>query len=165
MLYRQPDGGAFPATFESPGGDRLAVWQTDVWGLDWIKGLVTGGRAMDLGGVGFPTRYTATAECISPQFSGEPPRAHLVWTREVGDTVNEKWAGRTVIDDDVVAACSPDEWLLIEAWDESWPRSRPAGPTPTLRYCCRRRPKMKYAIGPAMSMNTSAVHIRLEPSI
>jgi hypothetical protein len=26
-VYRQPDGGHSPATFESPEGERLAVWQ------------------------------------------------------------------------------------------------------------------------------------------
>jgi len=118
-VYRQTDEGVAPATFDSPEGPRLAVWQTDAWGLDWLNDLVKAGQAIDLGGNGYPLRYTATAEYITPQLAGEPPHANEFWTREVGDTVGEKWAGRTVIDHAVVDACRPDEWLLIQAWDES----------------------------------------------
>ena len=67
-VYRQTDEGVAPATFDSPEGPRLAVWQTDAWGLDWLNDLVKAGRA---------------------------------------------------IDSAVVAACRPDEWLLVQAWDES----------------------------------------------
>jgi hypothetical protein len=38
-IYRQTNGGASPATFESPEGASLAVWQTDVDGLDWLLAL------------------------------------------------------------------------------------------------------------------------------
>jgi len=31
-VYRQTDEGVAPATFDSPEGPRLAVWQTDAWG-------------------------------------------------------------------------------------------------------------------------------------
>jgi len=30
-----------------------------------------------------------------------------------------KWEGRTVVSGAVVASFEPDEWLIIEAWDES----------------------------------------------
>jgi len=118
-VYRQPDGGAAPATFESLEGPRLAVWQTDVWGLDWLDKLVKADKAVDLGGNGYPMRFTAPAKHILPRLVVDPPHAHAVWSLSVGDTVDSSWAGRTVIDDDLVAACEPDEWLLIEAWDES----------------------------------------------
>lgn len=107
----------------SPFGSRqlrpAAARSDGVWGLDWLNDLVKAGHAIDLGGTGYPLRFTATAARIVPRLAGEPPYAHHVWIREVGDTVNEKWAGRTVIDGAVVAACHPDEWLLIETWDES----------------------------------------------
>ena len=118
-VYRQADDGASPATFESPEGDRLAVWQTDMWGLDWLDELVKAGKAIDLDGNGYPLRYTSMAKYLTPKLCGEPPHAHHVWIREVGDMVTEKWAGKTVINHAAVAACHRDEWLLIEAWDES----------------------------------------------
>jgi hypothetical protein len=35
-VYRQKEGGGSPATFESPEGARLAVWQADWDGLKWL---------------------------------------------------------------------------------------------------------------------------------
>jgi hypothetical protein len=31
----------------------------------------------------------------------------------------EKWEGKTMVDRPAAAACRPDEWLVVEAWDES----------------------------------------------
>jgi hypothetical protein len=118
-VYRQRDGGGEPATFESSEGPRLAVWQTDVSGLDWIDDLVKAKKAIDLGGNGYPMRFTAHAEDVIPQLVIDPPHAHHTWILQVGDVVGPEWAGRTVIDDELVDNCRPDEWLLIEAWDES----------------------------------------------
>jgi hypothetical protein len=33
--------------------------------------------------------------------------------------VGEGWEGMTVIDATAIARCGPDEWLIIQAWDES----------------------------------------------
>jgi hypothetical protein len=118
-IYRQTDGGASPATNESPKGTRLAVWQTGLGGLDWIDELVKAGRAVYLGGNGYPLRYTAIAEHLIPRVVDEPPGAHRVWLHDPDDILTEKWEGKTVIDHAAASACRPDEWLLIEAWDES----------------------------------------------
>jgi hypothetical protein len=53
-VYRQKDGGSSPATFPTPEGTRLAVWQTGIGGLDWLDELVKAGKAIDLGGNGYP---------------------------------------------------------------------------------------------------------------
>ena len=118
-IYRQTNDGTSPATAESAAGTRLAVWQTRDGGLNWIKELVKEGKATDLGGDGYPYRYTATAKDLSPRIIGGPPGARRVWASGEGDILTDKWAGRTVIDHAESAACRPDEWLLIEAWDES----------------------------------------------
>ena len=118
-IYRQLDDGTSPASLESPEGERLAVWQTGLGGLDWLEELVNAGLALVLGGNGYPCRYTATAQALLPRISGGPPRARAVWASGVNDILTEKWAGRTVIDDAAVAACRPEEWLIVEAWDES----------------------------------------------
>jgi hypothetical protein len=57
-VYRQTDKRASPATPASPRGERLAVWQTGDGGLGWIYGLVKEGKAIDLGGNGYPHRFT-----------------------------------------------------------------------------------------------------------
>lgn len=119
-IYRQTDDdAASPATTESPKGMRLAVWQTGLNGLDWLDDLVKAGNALSLGGNGYPYRYTATAENLIPRILDEPPGARRAWSYEEHDILDEKWEGKTVINHVVAVACRPDEWLLIEAWDES----------------------------------------------
>ena len=61
-VFKQRDDGASPATAESQHGTRLAVWQTGLGGRDWLEELVRAGKAINLGGNGYPCRYTATAE-------------------------------------------------------------------------------------------------------
>jgi hypothetical protein len=118
-VYRQTDEGASPAVFDSTEGPRLAVWQTGLGGLEWLEDLVKAGNAVDLGGTGYPLRYTATARYLVPRLLDGPPEAHETWVLRVGESAVGARAGRTVIDHDVVTACRPDEWLIVEAWDES----------------------------------------------
>ncbi len=105
IVFRQDNSGVSPATFTSKEGSRLAVWQTGLHGLNWIDELVKEAKAVDLGGNGYPLRYTAKSEHLVSHILPEPPLARATW--------------RTVIDPLVVSQCRPDEWLLIEAWDES----------------------------------------------
>lgn len=97
----------------------MAVWQTGVWGLKWLDELIQQGAVLDLGGNGYPTRFTAPASVILPRVLGGPPDANEVWGRDEWDVVDERWVGRTAIDHSVADMCADDEWLLIEVWDES----------------------------------------------
>ena len=118
-VYRQTDDGVSPATAQSPTGTRVAVWQTGLGGLEWFDELVKAGKAIDLSGDGYPSRYTAAAEYLLPQILDKPLRALVTWMSGTDDVLTEKWEGKTVVDREVVAVCRRDEWLLIEAWDES----------------------------------------------
>lgn len=118
-VYRQTDDGAAPAAMETPEGTRLAVWQTGCDGLGWLDALVKAGKAIALGGNGYPLRYTATAEYIVPRLVKEPPGANATWMCGQYDVISAGWAGKTVIDHAAVKACRSGEWLLVEAWDES----------------------------------------------
>jgi hypothetical protein len=118
-VYRQENGGERPAAFEEPRGERIAVWQTRLGGCRWIDRLAEQGHAIDLGGNGYPNRYTATAKHLLPVITAGPPDARERWVAGADDVLTEKWDGTTVVDSQRAAACRPDEWLLIEAWDES----------------------------------------------
>ena len=118
-VYRQTDGGTLPATTKAKYGRRIAVWQAGVSGLDWLDRLVSEGRAIDLGGCGYPYNYTAMAGDLLPQLADGPPHANMLWTFGDHDIILNGWAGRTVFDQVAANECRPDEWLLVEAWDES----------------------------------------------
>jgi hypothetical protein len=120
-VYRQPDGASSPATFESREGARLAVWQTDVGGLDWLIELAKQGKAIDLGGNGYPSRFTARAEILVPHLLGGTFSANETWLIGEGSYIADAkaWVGKTEIDQEGAQQCRPDEWLLVEVWDES----------------------------------------------
>lgn len=118
-VYRQTSDGSAPASFGAMHGARLAVWQTGLGGLEWIDELVRDGIAISLGGNGYPLEYTAQAMHLLTRLRGGPPAAKAVWTYDKGDILSPQWAGRTTMDDESINACRPDEWLLIQARDES----------------------------------------------
>ena len=99
-------------------GDRIAVWQADVAGLRWIDELVNSGAAIAARENGYPSVFYAKAADVVPRLDA-PPGARPVWVSGPNDVLTEKWAGRTVVDRVAAAACAPEEWLLIKAWDES----------------------------------------------
>ena len=41
------------------------------------------------------------------------------WSCDPSDILLPEWAGKTVKDLEALNASQPDEWLLIQAWDES----------------------------------------------
>jgi hypothetical protein len=118
-VYKQKDGGESPAVFATSEGTRLAVWQTGIGGLDWLSELVKAGKAVDLGGNGYPCRYTVPAQHLMSEIADSPPMARDSWLSGAGDLITNQWEGKTVVDGDAVTICRPDEWLLVEAWDES----------------------------------------------
>jgi hypothetical protein len=100
-------------------GTRLAVWQTGLDGLNWINELVKQQKAISLGGNGYPLEFTAMATHLKTQLLEGPPCAKAIWTHDPGDILSPAWQGKTTKDLEALDACRPDEWLLIQAWDES----------------------------------------------
>lgn len=99
-------------------GDRIAVWQAGIGGLGWIDGLVKSGAAIAARTDGYPSVFYAKAVDVVPVLDA-PPGARPVWVSGPDDVLSAEWAGTTVIDRGAAAGCTPEEWLLIEAWDES----------------------------------------------
>jgi len=87
-------------------------------GLDWLYQLVKAGNAIDLGGNGYPRRFTSTAEHLVPRISEKLPEARHTWVYDPHDILWDKWEGKAVIDCAAAERCRPDEWLLVEEWDQ-----------------------------------------------
>jgi hypothetical protein len=118
-IYKLQSGAQPAPSAKAPRTDRLAVWQTGIGGLDWIDDLVKKGAAVSLGAFGYPTTYTAKIQDVRPRILDGPPDANEVWGYDPGDILTDKWCGKTTIDRGALDACSPNEWILVEAWDES----------------------------------------------
>ena len=91
---------------------------TSVFGLDWLDQLVKEGKATDLGGNGYPNRYTITVGVLFPNLTNGSPknRSPLV----IGDdyVLPSGWNGKVtwqVAPD----SCNPDDTLFLEVWDQS----------------------------------------------
>jgi hypothetical protein len=80
---------------------RETIWRDGIRNLldhIWIQGVVEDGDGIDLGGNGYPFRLTVKAKHMLPILEETPPR---------------------YIEKAVVASCRPEEWLLIEVWEQS----------------------------------------------
>lgn len=110
-----------PATFSSRPGPLLGQWQGSLGALEWLDELCTSGDATMTGGDGYPVRYTARCRDVRPVLLAGPPGAQEPWVHGEHDIIVDpsKWTGRTAIDRPALDACRPDEWLIVEAWDES----------------------------------------------
>jgi hypothetical protein len=72
-------------------------------GLDWLDELVKESKAIYLGGNGYPCLYAVPAEYVRPK-------------------IVEMSAGARRLSDPpapLVDQCRPDEWLIVEAMDQS----------------------------------------------
>ncbi|GAA3721522.1 hypothetical protein GCM10022399_42360 [Terrabacter ginsenosidimutans] len=99
--------------------ERLALWQAGVGGTDWLHALVDANRAIMTAVNGYPSIYYALAADVIPQLEA-PPHANATWHFDVGDIIDPHWVGRgPEVDASAAAACAPNEWLLVQVWDES----------------------------------------------
>jgi hypothetical protein len=116
FVTRQRQGGPIESGAK---GQPLARWMAGLGGTKWIDDLVAEGTATDLGGNGYPCRYTVTAGALAnvlkhglPEHKGPPV---------VGDDyyLPGGWTGNASIDYQAIAALDPAEVLLVDAWDQS----------------------------------------------
>jgi hypothetical protein len=97
---------------------RIAVWQTDFNGLDWLDLLVDQGQAV-VTGDGYPLEYLTSMDRIRPFILNGPPNARRRWISEQSATFSDQWTGRTVMDQEAISAAESSAPVLIRAWDES----------------------------------------------
>ena len=97
----------------------LAHWETGVWGLDWLDKLIKENKAVDLGGNGYPLRYSIAAGVLLPILKAGLPK-HETPTIIGDDYVLPKgWNGNLLLNEKKFLACPSDEILIVEAWDLS----------------------------------------------
>jgi hypothetical protein len=94
-------------------------WRTSVFGLKWLDQLVEERRAVDLGGDGYPNRYSVSACVLLPIITGTLPNNASPLVIGEDYVIPAGWSGVAQLDPQVVAACHPDEQLLVEVWDQS----------------------------------------------
>jgi hypothetical protein len=97
----------------------LATWEASIGGTDWIKSLVSHGRAVQIKFGGYPCRYTASASDVLPLIKNGLPKhgGPLI----IGDDYvsDGGWSGKITIHRDRITACPLDQLLTIDAWDQS----------------------------------------------
>ncbi len=117
-IYRKKTSRDILADISTLEGPCLAEWQTGSDGLNWIRLLVDEKKAIDLGGNGYPYRFTAPVKVLWP-YINKPPVALESWLYQPTDIITSMWKGKTVVVKDELGRCTEEEWLVIEAWDES----------------------------------------------
>jgi hypothetical protein len=102
-------------------GERyLAVWQSGIGGISWLDELAQGGHALKTSHCGYPESYVIRAGAFKRQREEGLPDEKASWTFGHGDVVDfDLWVGKTAIDLETLRRVPDDEWLLVEAWDES----------------------------------------------
>lgn len=109
--------GVYRQLPETSAKIQLASWRSGINGLDWIRHLVEAGQAASLGfNGGYPCRFSVTASAALPILTPDPlPHDSPITAHHPGTP--GIWG--LLMDRDEIARCSPDEQLLIEAWDQS----------------------------------------------
>lgn len=118
-IYKQVGDGSLPATSGTSAGRLLSDCHAGISGLDWISELVRTGHAIDLGGNGYPFRYTVRMGALRTLLSDGAPENPEATASETAEEFPRPKQGRVALDLRSIAECHRDEWLIIEAWDES----------------------------------------------
>ena len=97
----------------------LASWETGLGGTTWLDDLCKQGKVTDLGGNGYPIRYSAFARDVTPWLNQGPPAYQ--GPNVIGEDYvlpgGRSW--KVKIHRDRIAACPPDQVVTIEVWDLS----------------------------------------------
>lgn len=104
---RQPGGGIKEAT--------LATWDSGLGGMDWILELCKQGKAEQHAFNGYPNRFTVAASEVLPILA-RGIREHL---GHFNGPEPSAWKGSVTVHQERIAACAPEQILLVEVWDQS----------------------------------------------
>jgi hypothetical protein len=97
----------------------IARWTTSVFGLDWLRPLVKAEKVVDLGGNGYPRKYTVAAGVLLPLIEAGLPANSSPLVIGEDYVLPAGWSGDVVWNRQELSSCKDDEQLVIEAWDQS----------------------------------------------
>lgn len=94
----------------------LATWDASIGGMEWILELCKQGKAEQHAFSGYPNRFTARAGDIFALLDNGITEKVSHGFRDEGLIA---LPGSIRIHHDRIAACSPEQTLMIEVWDQS----------------------------------------------
>lgn len=101
-------------------GQSMISWHTGLGGLPWLDELVKQGLVEELGGSGYPNKYSGQASILLPQIM---PSMLLSYEGKLvigDDYVLKGTENQSIkIDKSKIATCKPNDQLIIEIWDMS----------------------------------------------
>ena len=112
--YRQDvPGRTQPATWDTAQGasdsghhDCVAWWSAECGVTQALMDALPPDSIVNIGGNGYPSYMTARFAPLLALLRNEPPNY-------------KRLDGKGQIYDDIANACSDDEWLILELWDQS----------------------------------------------
>lgn len=104
---------------DPPDGLPVARWRTGLFGLEWIDKLVTTHRAVDLGGDGYPLRYSMTVSTFMSAVSDGSPSYDTPQAVAADSAQPSGWSSAARLNVPALSESLSDEELFVEAWDLS----------------------------------------------
>lgn len=106
-------------TFKTPLEKKpLIRWATGISGDEWIRKLCREGKAINLGGDGYPFKFTAQAKILRPFLLESPPHPSLYW-KEFVESELPISGGEGLRNSKTLKSLEEDQWLVIEVFDQS----------------------------------------------
>lgn len=115
-VFRQEDYRIF--NFPEVTDHCIASWTVGTNGLDWLDELVEDGKAKRTGN-GYPLWYEAKAEVLLPVICAGPPSHNGPVVIGEDYVMPSGWVGRVKINQSNLDLCTPDEELVLVAFDQS----------------------------------------------
>jgi hypothetical protein len=97
----------------------IARWKTGPSGLRWLDRLAKDNKAVDLGGNGYPDKYTVVAGVLLPILRAGLPASDSALVIGTDYVLPAGWSSDLDWNQPEALACDRNDQLVVEAWDQS----------------------------------------------
>ncbi len=97
----------------------VAPWKTGSGGLKWLDDLTRTGEVEDHGGGGYPLHYRIRAGALVKALANGLPANNSPLVIGSDSVFSAGYNEMLSLDASRLRACADDEWLIVEAWDQS----------------------------------------------